>query len=63
MSEITTSKVEARVEVNEDGQIVWKTGVIRSDTCSHMFDPVVLPRKMSLDIARAVLDAQGEKHR
>lgn len=55
---ITTNKIDVNVAVNEDGQIVWTTGAIKADFCSHLFDPVVLPRAMSLAIAKAVIAAQ-----
>lgn len=54
----STSDVEGNVLVNEDGQIVLKTGMVKTEYCSHIFDPLVLTRAMSLAIAKAVIAAQ-----
>jgi len=52
------STSESHVGVNQDGQIVWHVCDVRTDSCLHVFDPVVLPRALSLAIAKAVLAAQ-----
>lgn len=54
----TESNTPCNVSVNQDGQIVWRTGIVQTPTCQHIFDPVVLPREMSLAIAKAVIEAQ-----
>lgn len=54
----TNSSIDVNVAVNKDGQIVWTTGELNAGFCSHTFDPVVLPRAMSLAIAKAVIAAQ-----
>jgi hypothetical protein len=56
---ITTNRsIAVHVSVNQDGQIVWTTGTLAAEHCSHSFDPVVLPRALSLAIAKAVIAAQ-----
>jgi hypothetical protein len=55
------SSTECNVSVNQDGQIVWRTGRVETPTCQHIFEPAVLTREMSLAIARAVIAAQGER--
>ncbi len=54
----TDGSTECNVSVNQDGQIVWRTGRVETPTCQHIFDPVVLTRGLSLAIARAVIAAQ-----
>jgi hypothetical protein len=54
----TNSSVNINVSVNQDGQIVWATGTLAAEHCSHSFEPVVLSRAVSLAIAKAVLAAQ-----
>jgi hypothetical protein len=49
---------ESHISVNQDGQIVWHVCDVRTDSCLHTFDPVVLPRALSLAIAKAVIAAQ-----
>jgi hypothetical protein len=49
------SNIETRWNVNEDGQIV-----VRFECApGHMIEPIVLPRRESALIARAVLAAQA----
>jgi hypothetical protein len=54
----STSNIQSSVLVNEDGQIVLKTGRLSTEQCSHTFDPLVISRAMSLAIAKAVIAAQ-----
>ncbi|WP_437310108.1 hypothetical protein [Sorangium sp. So ce388] len=62
MNTTETAAVDINIDVNEDGQIVWKTGEMRGPSCIHVFSPVVVPRALSLAIAKAVVAAQeGEK--
>jgi hypothetical protein len=56
----TSGATEANVSVNADGQIVWRAGRVETPVCQHIFDPVVLPRAMSLAIAKAVIAAEVE---
>lgn len=57
--ETTNGNVDCDVSVNQDGQIVWRIGIVKTATCQHIFHPVVLPRELSRAIAECVIKAQG----
>jgi hypothetical protein len=54
----TSSQVGFNVSVNEDGQLVFTIGEVRTPVCSHIMAPVVVTRARSLAIAKAVIAAQ-----